>query len=113
MNVRIATTNGRFGKLRRTSNSRGYSARKGDRPECQHKERITGEISIDKEVLKKEYADSKKESGKTLEEFINKKIEEKKNEVFGKFLTNKKQEYEIKVNRPLFEGISKKILGEI
>jgi ankyrin repeat protein len=77
------------------------------------KEKITGEISIDEEVLKKEYADSIKESSKTLEEFINKKIEEKKNEVFGKFLTNKKQEYEIKVNRPLFEGISKKILGKI
>lgn len=77
------------------------------------KERITGEISIDEEVLKKEYADSKKGSSKTLEEFINKKIEEKKNEVFGKFLNNKKQEYEIKVNRPLFEGISKKILGKI
>jgi parvulin-like peptidyl-prolyl isomerase len=77
------------------------------------KEKITGEISIDEEVLKKEYADSKKKSSKTLEEFINKKIEEKKNEVFGKFLTNKKQEYEIKVNRPLFEGISKKILGKI
>jgi hypothetical protein len=77
------------------------------------KEKITGEISIDEEVLKKEYADSKKVSGKTLEEFINKKIEEKKNEVFVKFLTNKKQEYEIKVNRPLFESISKKILGKI
>jgi ankyrin repeat protein len=76
-------------------------------------EKITGEISIDEEVLKKEYADSKKESSKTLEEFINNKIEEKKNEAFGKFLTNKKQEYEIKVNRPLFESISKRILGKI
>lgn len=77
------------------------------------KEKITGEISIDEEVLKKEYADSKKESSKTLEEFINKKIEEKKNEVFGKFLNNKRQEYEIKVNRPLFERISQRILGKI
>ncbi len=77
------------------------------------REKITGEIFIDKEGLKKEYADSKKDSSKTLEKFINKKIEEKKNEVFGKFLNNKRQEYEIKVNRPLFESISKKILGKI